>query len=50
MKLLNYNVIIKLKVIKFIKLIINNLKFTSVVARAIILKTSKLIEFILNNI
>jgi len=45
-ELLNYNVIIKFKIIKPVKLIINNLKFTSVLVRAIIIKSSKLIEFI----
>jgi hypothetical protein len=39
-ELLNYNVIVKLKVIKPVKLVINNLKFTSVVARAIVVRNN----------
>jgi len=46
MELLNYNVIIKFKVIKFIKLVINNLKFSSIVAKTIVLRSIKLIKFI----
>ncbi len=45
-KLLDYNIIVKFKVIKFIKFVINNLKLTSVVARVIVLRSNKLIEFI----
>ena len=44
-ELLNYKVIIKLKVVKIIKLVINLLKFTSIVARTIILNSNKLIKF-----
>ncbi len=43
-ELLDYKVIIKLKVVKIIKFIISLLKFTSVVARTIILTSSKLIK------
>jgi len=44
-ELLDYKVIIKLKVVKVIKLVIGLLKLTSVVARTIILTSSKLIKF-----
>jgi len=44
-KLLDYKVIIKLKVVKVIELVIGLLKFTSVIARTIILISSKLIKF-----
>ena len=45
-ELLNYNIIIKFKVIKFIKLVINSLKLINIIARAIIIRSSKLIKFI----
>jgi len=44
-ELLDYKVIIKLKVVKVIKFIINLLKLTSVIARTIILTNNKLIKF-----
>jgi len=44
-ELLDYKVFIKLKVVKVIKLVIGLLKLTSVVARTIILTSSKLIKF-----
>ncbi len=44
-KPLDYKVIIKFKVVKVIELVINLLKFTSVVARIIVLTNSKLIKF-----
>ncbi len=45
MKLLDYNVIIKFKIIKFIKLVINNLKLINIIINIIILNNNKLIEF-----
>jgi len=44
-KLLDYKVIIKFKVIKFIELVIGFLKLTSVIVRTIILTSNKLIKF-----
>ncbi len=44
-ELLDYKIIIRFKVVKIIKLVINLLKLTSVVARTIILTSSKLIKF-----
>ena len=44
-ELLDYKVIIKLKIVKVIKLVINLLKLTSIIARTIILTSSKLIKF-----
>ncbi len=44
-ELLDYKVIIKLKVVKFIKLVIGLLKLTSIIARTIVLTSSKLIKF-----
>ncbi len=44
-ELLDYKVIIKFKVVKVIKLVINLLKFINVVARIIVLISSKLIKF-----
>jgi len=44
-ELLNYKVIIKLKVVKIIELVISLLKFTSIIARIIVLISSKLIKF-----
>jgi len=43
-ELLDYKVIIKLKVVKIIELVINLLKLTSVVARTIVLTNNKLIK------
>ncbi len=43
-ELLDYKVIIKFKVIKIIKLVIGFLKLTSIIARTIILISSKLIK------
>jgi len=44
-ELLDYKVIIKLKVVKVIELVIGLLKFTSVITRIIVLTNSKLIKF-----
>jgi len=44
-ELLDYKVIIKFKVVKIIELVISLLKFTSIIARTIILISSKLIKF-----
>jgi len=44
-ELLNYKIIIKLKVVKIIEPVISLLKFTSVVARTIVLINNKLIKF-----
>jgi len=44
-ELLNYKIIIKFKVVKIIKLIINFLKLTNIIAKTIILTSSKLIKF-----
>ncbi len=44
-KLLDYKVIIKFKVIKIIKLVIGLLKFINIIAKTIVLTSSKLIKF-----
>ncbi len=44
-ELLDYKVLIKLKVVKVIKLVIGLLKLTSIIVRIIILTSSKLIKF-----
>jgi len=44
-ELLDYKVIIKFKVVKIIKLVISLLKLTSIIARTIVLTSSKLIKF-----
>jgi len=44
-ELLDYKVIIRLKIIKVIKLVINFLKLTSVIVKTIVLINSKLIKF-----
>jgi len=44
-ELLDYKVIIKLKVIKIIEFIIGLLKLTSIIARTIVLTSNKLIKF-----
>ncbi len=43
-ELLNYKVIIKFKVVRIIELVIGLLKFTSIIARTIILTSGKLIK------
>ena len=45
MELLDYKVIIKFKVVKIIKLVIDLLEFTSIIAKTIILINNKLIKF-----
>jgi len=44
-ELLDYKVIIKFKVVKIIKLVIDLLEFTSIIAKTIILINNKLIKF-----
>jgi len=44
-ELLDYKVIIKLKVVKVIKLVIGLLKLTSIIIKTIILTSNKLIKF-----
>ncbi len=44
-ELLDYKTIIKFKVVKVIKLVISLLKLTSIIARIIVLTSSKLIKF-----
>jgi len=44
-ELLDYKVIIKFKVVKVIELVINLLKFINIIAKTIILTSSKLIKF-----
>ncbi len=44
-ELLDYKVIIKLKVVKIIKLVISLLKLTSIITKTIVLINSKLIKF-----
>jgi hypothetical protein len=44
-ELLDYKIIIKLKVIKVIELVIGLLKLTNIIARGIVLTSSKLIKF-----
>ncbi len=45
MELLDYKVIIKLKVVKVIELVISLLKLTNIITRIIVLINSKLIKF-----
>ncbi len=45
MELLDYKVIIKFKVVEIIKLVIDLLEFTSIIAKTIILINNKLIKF-----
>ncbi len=44
-KLLNYKVLIKFKIIRVIELVIGLLKLTSIITRTIILINNKLIKF-----
>jgi len=44
-ELLDYKVIIKLKVVKVIELVISLLKLTNIITRIIVLINSKLIKF-----
>jgi len=44
-ELLDYKVIIKFKVVEIIKLVIDLLEFTSIIAKTIILINNKLIKF-----